>query len=128
MLLSRSVSTSDDVEFMLAYLARSVGTVSGPRILYNTFAPCILPTFDKRYWVGAEYVIRMLGLNNQICDWHEVLVDSGRAATYQNPWSLLFVIMKNKSIRCVGLNILHHIFNNERRQRYPQRSVDYTSH
>jgi len=68
---------------MLAYLAKSVGAVSGPRILYNTFAPWMLPTLDKRYWVGAEYAIRMLCLNSQICEWYEVLVvDSGRAVTY----------------------------------------------
>jgi len=73
----------NDFEFMLTYLAKSVGAVSGPSILYNTFAPWILPTLDKRYWVGTEYAIRMLGLNSQICERYEALaVDSGRAVTY----------------------------------------------
>lgn len=74
--MGRSFSISDDVEYMLAYLGRSVGAVSGPSILYNTFAPWIFPTFDKRYWVGAEYAICMLDLNNQIYDRYKALVDS----------------------------------------------------
>jgi len=74
MLLGRSVGTSNGGGSTLAYLDKSAEAVSGPRILYNTFAPWILPTFDKRYRVGVEYAIRMLGLNNQTYDGYEVLV------------------------------------------------------
>lgn len=60
------------------HLAKSVDAVSGPRILYSIFAPWILPTFDKRYWVVVAYAIRMLGLNNQIYNRNETLaVGSG---------------------------------------------------
>ena len=116
MLPGKIVSVSGNVERTHAYLAKSVEAVSGPRILYSTFAPWMLPTFGKRYGVGVEYAIRILGLNNQICNLHEVLVvNSRRAASYQNPWSLLFVVIQDKSVRCMGVDVFQHVFGDERR-------------
>lgn len=90
----------------------------GPRSLYKTFAAWIHPDLGSVYDRGVVYAIRMLGLNSQIYNEGGTRSTSNRVRElipHQNPRPVVLLVMKNKSVRRVCVDVFLHVLDYERR-------------